>query len=142
MPAIEWMNVKKDELTPVTIDAHHTREDLNDLHEELANKHRAYEQKVNYFKAKVKNLTTLENARISKLNADAQIEAERYNNAIDSRQKAFVDKQREEIKTLKTNFEIERQKQIKEVAALKIEVDSRFQAIVDLFLVKLPKSND
>lgn len=142
LPAVEWMNIKKDEQTPVIITPHHKREQLIELHEKLAEKHRAYEQKINYFKAKVKNLTTLENARIAQLNANAQIEAEKYNNAIEARRTEFVAKQREEIKTLKTVFEIDRQNATKKAAALKIEIDPRFQDVIDAFLAKLPKSED
>jgi hypothetical protein len=48
------MNIKDGEKTPVEIKIHHNSEDLLKIHEELAALHRQYEQRVNYFKAKVK----------------------------------------------------------------------------------------
>jgi hypothetical protein len=41
-----------------------------------------YEQKVNYIKAKIKNMVTVENARISKENAKAQV-ANDHNGKVD-----------------------------------------------------------
>ncbi len=49
--------------------------------EELAAKHREFEQRVNYFKAMVKNLVTTRNAQIAKHNADIQNAAAKTNNA-------------------------------------------------------------
>ena len=95
-----------------------------------------YEQRVNYFKAKVKNLVTEENARIAKVNADmineygkleAQYNAEyqiAYNEWITARAKA------------QQEAEVVRENQIKETAALRINVDPRFQEVVDMFLTQ------
>jgi hypothetical protein len=54
-------------MTPLKVIVHHTPA-LLDLHETLAGEHRV--QKVNYIK--IKNMVTVENARISKENAKAQ----------------------------------------------------------------------
>ena len=76
---LEWIEVKKDEKTPLVVNVHHTSEQLLVIHEELATLHRQYEQRVNYFKAKVKNLVTEENARIARENGDLQAVANNFN---------------------------------------------------------------
>ena len=113
------------------------QEELLKLHEELASVHRGYEQKVNYFKAKVKNLTTEENAKIAKENGQKQAEVNANNNKLradfDSLNKVWEDNQ----KTLAQNFEEKRQNDIKTAASLRIQVDPRFQSTIDTFLKNL-----
>ena len=134
---LEWIEVKQGEKTPLNINVHHNQEELLKLHEELASVHRGYEQKVNYFKAKVKNLTTEENARIAKENGQKQAEVNANNNKLradfDSLNKVWEDNQ----KTLAQNFEEKRQNDIKTAASLRIQVDPRFQSTIDTFLKNL-----
>lgn len=138
---LEWMTTpgEKGKSYPMMVDIHHEPSQLLAIHEELAARHREYEQKVNYYKAKAKNLTTDENARISKVNADAQAEIQRENanlmNAYNVELKAYNDALLKE----KHEFEAERQKAIKEIAALRIEVNPRFQEVIDEFMKKLDK---
>lgn len=135
--AIEWMVIKDGEKTPVIVKTHHDSKALLKVHEELAALHRKYEQKVNYFKAKVKNLVTKENARIANINGDAQVAAEATNNELqstyDTAFKAYVEK----VKTLRTEFEKERQAKVNEIANMRIEVAPRFQETIDVFLNQL-----
>lgn len=140
IPDIEWMNIKGDGTkSPVTITVHHTPDQLLKIHEDLAAIHRGYEQKVNYYKAKVKNLVTEENARIAKLNADAQTEAEKINkDRYNNYQVAFA-KATEEVKTLRAEFEKTRQARIQEIVSMRITVDLRFQKTVDTFLSQIPE---
>lgn len=137
VPSIDWIVIDEGKKTPVIIETHHTSEYLYRIHEELAAEHRKYEQRVNYYKAKVKNLTTEENARIAKHNADIQtkVEAE-YSIAIEKYQ-ANKDIAHQKIKKIKDDFEIERQNKIKEIASMRISVDGRFQDVVDDFLGKM-----
>lgn len=137
IPAIEWMTIKEGEKSPVEINIHHNAEELLILHEELAALHRQYEQRVNYFKAKVKNLTTEENARIAKHNADIQIEATKINTDAQAAYETAYNAACEKIKVIQTEFEKERQKKIKNIAAMRISVDSRFQETIDLFLKQI-----
>ena len=140
IPSVEWMVIKGDGTkTPVEIKVHHTPEQLLTIHEKLAALHRVYEQKVNFYKAKVKNLTTEENARIARLNADAQSEAEKTNNDLQLTYDTATKKVHESINTAKAEFEKERQANIKEIASMRIEIDSRFQETIDNFLNQLPK---
>lgn len=134
IPAIDWMTIQDGIKTPVVIKVHHTPEQLLKVHEELAALHRAKEQRVNYFKAKVKNLTTEENARIAKHNADAQNEAANTNNQLQSTYDTAFKAYSEKVKTAQAEFEKARQATIKEIAAMRIQVDQRFQKTVDVFL--------
>ena len=137
IPAIEWMTIKDGEKSPVSINIHHDPEKLLKLHEQLAATHRQYEQRVNYFKAKVKNLVTEENARVAKLNADAQNEITAVNNQLAAVYNEELRKHRDAVKGLQAEFEKSRQARIREVAAMRISVDKRFQDVIDEFLKQL-----
>ena len=131
---LEWFEVETGKKSPVVVKVHHDANDLLVLHENLAELHRTYEQRVNYFKAKVKNLVTAENARIAKINADAVSD---YNKAKAERDSAY-DKQYNEWIALRAqamnDFEITRQEQIAEVSKYRIAIDPRFQEVIDLFM--------
>ena len=137
VPPIEWMTIKDGEKTVVNIEKHHTSEQLLSVHEELAALHRQYEQKVNYFKAKVKNLTTEENARIAKINADAQNDVEKTNKDKQMTYDTAIKSFNEKVRSIQAVFEQERQEKIKEVAGMRINIDTRFQPTIDFFLNKL-----
>jgi len=140
IPAIEWMVIKGDgSKTPVNIMVHHTAEGLMKVHEELAALHRNFEQIVNYYKAKVKNITTERNAEIARLNADAQNDAEMQNGILQADYATALKKVSESINTAKAEFEKERQANIKKFAGLRIDVDKRFQETINIFLEQLPK---
>lgn len=142
IPAVEWMSIKDGERTPVKIEVHHTPEQLHEIHEELAKLHRNYEQRVNYFKAKVKNLTTKENARIAKLNSDAQNEAEKENNDLMAAYETKVKQYNEKVRSIQAEFETKRQEKISEIASMRIKVDSRFQETIDVFLKEVEQKED
>jgi hypothetical protein len=136
IPDIEWMELKKDEKTPVQITIHHTSEGLLKLHNELAKIHREANQRVNYYKAKVKNLVSDENARIQKENSNIERDYENrafplreiYNSAMITYRSNKTVKQKE--------FNSKKELRIKEAAQLAIAVDSRFQIVINQFLVK------
>lgn len=132
---LEWFEVAVGHKTPVTVNIHHDSDELLALHEELASLHRTYEQRVNYFKSKIKNLVTVENARRAKLNSDMQSE---YNTA-QAAFNAVYEKAFHEWNSARTEaiaaHEVTKQERIKEVAAYRIQVDARFQDVVDMFLV-------
>jgi len=142
IPAIEWMVIKDGEKSPVTITTHHTAEQLLGIHNELATAHREYEQRVNYFKAKVKNLVTAENARIAKHNADLQNAAAKQNNDLQATYETALKKANEQANDIRVEFEKTRQAKIAEIASMRIGIDPRFQAVVDEFLTKLPDSQE
>ena len=133
---LEWINIKDGEKTPLKVTIHHNAAELLLLHEELSTLHRQYEQRVNYFKAKVKNMVTEENARISKENS---IEMSKINSINSIRTKEFEAEYRSyqaEVDKLRQDFEEARQNEIKNVASLRIQVDPRFQDVIDVFLTK------
>lgn len=134
---LEWMEVESGKKTPIDVTVHHTSDQLLATYEELAALHRQYEQKVNYFKAKVKNLTTAENARIAKLNAVTQDAVNAKNTAIlEEYGKAKTIWMAERSKQTH-DFEEKRQMQIQEVAEQRINIDARFQPVIDEILTKL-----
>lgn len=133
---IEWFVAPGHEgkAHPISLDIHHTEDGLWDIHEKLASVHREYEQRVNYFKAKVKNLVTLKNAEINKDNSQEMQRVRSLNESAyadyNKEYQSWLDKTQVEMK----EFEAERLKTIKEISALRISVDPRFQPVVDKFL--------
>jgi len=136
---IDWMVIHDGMKSVVEVKVHesHTPEKLLALHEDLAAIHRKHEQRVNYFKAKVKNLTTEENGRIAKINADAQHEAEKLNNEANVAYETAVKAAGEKVRSIQAEFEKERQSSIKQVAAMRIQVDPRFQDTINLFMKQI-----
>lgn len=140
--SIEWMTIKDGEKTPVSINVHHTPEQLIKVHEELAVLHRQYEQRVNYFKAKVKNITTEENARIAKVNADIQNDVEKKNKELQTAFQTSYLVYSEKVRTIQAEFEKERQARIKEISSMRIGVDARFQEVIDIFLKQITDTQE
>jgi hypothetical protein len=134
---LEFMEIEVGKKTPMKVSIHHTSEQLLEIHEELAGLHRNYEQKVNYFKSKVKNSVTTENARIANERAKIQAEINEINGKQDAEYNAALDKWRAEYRKASDEFEAKRQERIKEAANMKIDIDSRFQPVVDMFLKNL-----
>lgn len=131
---LEWLEVETGKKTPVKVITHHTADELLRLHEELAAMHRGYEQRVNYFKAKVKNLVTTENARVARANAEEQARVNAINQKImaeyEADQKVWLDAE----KKAKFEFQEKIEQQIKEIAAYRIQVPARFQPVIDMFI--------
>lgn len=134
---LEFMEIEVGKKTPMKVSIHHTSEQLLEIHEQLAALHREYEQKVNYFKAKVKNSVTSENARIAKERADIQAEVNEINSKQDVEYKNAYDKWAAEYRKASEEFEENRQKRIQEAANMKINVAERFQPVIDMFLKQL-----
>lgn len=134
---LEFMEIEVGKKTPMKVSIHHTSEQLLEIHEQLAALHRGYEQKVNYFKSKVKNSVTTENARIAKERADIQAEVNEINSKQDVEYKNAYDKWAAEYRKASEEFEENRQKRIQEAANLKIDVAERFQPVIDMFLKQL-----
>ena len=137
--ALEWITIKDGEKTPMEVHCHHTPETLAQIHEELAAMHREYEQRVNYFKAKVKNLVTAENARIARVNADEMAEATAHNNTIWAEFETLKEQWYAAEKKAKFEFQEQLEKQINDIAAWRISVPERFQPVIDIFITKESK---
>ena len=136
LPSIEWFEVEDGKKTPVKITKHHDPQALLDLHEDIAAHHRQYEQRVNYYKAKVKNLTSDENARIQKVNADKAAEFLKLEKELNEKYKMALDAYNGEVLRLTMEFNSQRELDIKAAAALRINVDPRFQHVIDQFITK------
>lgn len=119
---------------PVIVTPHHTEEDLYKLHEELAKQHREYEQKVNYYKAKVKNSVSTKNAEITKSNAVKIAEVNEVNKKLmEAYTEAMREYNAENLRKTK-EFEAEKLNEIKRISALRILVHPQFKSVVDQFL--------
>lgn len=127
---------------PIKVEIHHTEIELWDNYQRLANLHRDMEQRVNYFKAKVKNLVTLKNAEIHKENADKLAELATINDKKMDQYRKDMSVYRDAVKVEVNKFEAEKLKTIKEISALRIEVDKRFQPIIDELLEKYDDEKD
>lgn len=134
---LEWEHIEDGKKTPVIVKPHHTSEDLLKVHETLAMLHRQYEQKVNYYKAKVKNLVTDENARIARTNADESNKVNVHNAMLQETYRAKYDEYLGQLATEQQLHEANREEVTRQVAALRISVDARFKATIDGFLSKI-----
>lgn len=132
--SLEWFEVEDGKRTPVKVVKHHVSAALMMIHEEVAEAHRKYEQRVNYYKAKVKNLVSDENARIQKVNADNAAEFLKLEKSINEKYQLAMDAYNGEILKLTMEFNSQRELDIKYAAALRISVDPRFQHVIDLFI--------
>jgi tryptophanyl-tRNA synthetase len=92
---------------------------------------------VNYFKSKVKNAVTTENAKIQKERAEIQNRVNNENSDLANAYKLAYDKWAGEERKAQHEFEEKRQAGIQEAVNLKIEVAQRFQDVVDEFLNQL-----
>ena len=134
---LEFMEIEVGKKTPMKVSIHHTAEQLLSVHEQLAALHRGFEQRVNYFKSKVKNATTSENARIQKERGIIQARVNNENAEAANNYKLAYDKWSGEERQAQHEFEEKRQARIQETVNLKIEVAERFQDVVDEFLNQL-----
>jgi hypothetical protein len=137
LKTLEWMTIEDGKKTPLKVVIHHTPEQLLEVHNNLAAMHRKYEQRVNYFKAKVKNLVTEENAHISQENSVAQAEINSKNELLRNQYNSEIADYEAKNLELKQVFEKTRQEYIQKIAQLRILVDIRFQATIDLYLKQL-----
>lgn len=139
---LDWVSVKDGERIPVKIEPHHEAAKLLETHEKLAAKHREYEQLVNYFKAKVKNLISDENARIAKENAIKQAEINQENEKIRAEYDALYAVYAGKVRVEKEEFEAKREEEIKSTSMLRIAIDPRFQSTIDEFLKGLKSEEE
>jgi len=130
---LQFITVKDGEKTPVKVNLHHTSSQLMNLHESLSELHRKYESRVNYFKAKVKNLVTIENARVDQENGVLIAETNKINNHTYAEYILKVKLMEGEIQVLKNAFEQQKNEDTKATAGLRILVDPRFKETIDMF---------
>jgi hypothetical protein len=134
---LEFMEIEVGKKTPLKVSIHHTPEQLLSIHEELAALHRGYEQKVNYFKSKVKNTVTATNAAVQKSRGDIQARVNQENLEAANAYKLAYEQWTADQRKAQHEFEEKRQGRIQEAVNLKINVAERFQGVVDEFLNQL-----
>lgn len=132
--SLEWMSVEQGKKIPVMVNVHHKMFDLTNIHGELSALHRHYEQRVNYFKAKVKNLVSDENARISKENADEIAKCEAHNTLARAEWNSAMETYTAEKQKAAQEFNAKKELEVKAIANMRIQVDPRFQDTIDIFL--------
>lgn len=134
LKTLEWIEIEKDKKTPLDVSIHHTIDQLGDLHKEFSSTHRDHEQRVNYFKAKVKNLVTIENARIANENADTQGKVNDVNKKLTRDYVNLINEWQDNYRKSNMEFNAEIQNEIGRVSSLRISVDSRFKPVIDQYL--------
>ena len=137
IPDMEWMKPDdKAASIPVKIEVHNTQENLLALHDKFSLLHRKYEQIVNSYKAKIKNLVTDENARIAKNNADKLSEFNKEKSTKLAEYEKFYKEYLDKYNVEEQLFEETKMKNIKKIAAYKITVDKRFKDLIDKYSIK------
>lgn len=131
---LSFIELKKDEKTPIKSIPNHTEKELIDLHEKLANEHRVYEQKVNYFKAKVKNLVSSKNIEISKLNSDMLAKSEVVNKKLRQEYDELLKEFSNKLSIEKLEFNKNKEIELKRISLLKFTIPSNLQPTVDKLL--------
>lgn len=139
MELVEWMEINKGEKHPIEVLTHHTQEELFSLYEDLAKKHRELEQRVNYFKAKVKNAVTDKNAEISNENAKTARLDQEYNTPLENEYNKAMNEYNSKVKEESELFNAEKMNNIKEISKMRINIDPRFQDVINKFM---PKESD
>lgn len=128
---LEWEVIEDGKKHPIKVIAHHTEDELIGLHVSLSSIHNKANQRVNYFKAKVKNLTSEENQRIHKENAKKNAvyagKVDRNNAEYESALQGY----NAEVETLNSIFENDRERRLNSASQLRISVDPIFQDLVD-----------
>lgn len=84
----------------------------------------------------------MENARIAKLNADNENEASKINDGLRTAHEMAIKKASEQVQSIRNEFEKARHASIKEISAMRISVDPRFQQTVNMFLEKIDEKSD
>ena len=134
LKTLEWIEIEKDKKTPLNVSIHHTIDQLGDLHKEFSSVHRDHEQRVNYFKAKVKNLVTIENARIANENANTQGKVNDENKKLTRDYVNLINEWQDNYRKSNMEFNAEIQNEIGRVSSLRISVDTRFKPVIDQYL--------
>ena len=132
---VDFIELKQGERTPVIFTPHHSSEQLFNIHTELERVHRDNEKRVNYYKAKVKNMISEENVKINSENAIEIARVDAINEKIDNDYQVARSKYNAEKAQALKAFESEREKDLKKASALKIKVPESLQNILNNFIV-------
>ena len=128
---LEFTDIYGDRKTPVRVTRHHSAEELHGMYEAFAKIHRECNQRVNYFKAKVKNLTSAENEKILRENAVLKSRYEAEVQANNAEYAMAIEEYRNTKDVFVTEFYADRESRLNEASKKRIDVDPRFQEVID-----------
>lgn len=137
---LEFISIKVGEQIPLTVNIHHTSEQLFEIHKNLAEKHREFESKVNYYKAKVRNLVNDKNMEIAAANSVHANTVKAFNAAlqekyVNSMNKYNLEKAQELSLFQKHNLQLKAQ-----YASLKIIIPDYFRKPISEYVVREERS--
>lgn len=136
-PLVEWKKIDSNITIPIKNTIHTTPEELFKIHLQLVEIHRVHAQKLNYYKAKIKNQLSDLNAEIVRKNA------EEYDKATAEYQKELQEyneelrKYEERYHKALFTFQEEKEKEMKRIASLRIKIPEIFKSLVDTLLKKV-----
>jgi hypothetical protein len=142
LKSLVWIELESGKKTPVKITPSTSSDDLMTIHLALAELHRQYESRVNYYKAKVKNMVSDRNAEISKNNTINENKAYSHNVPLKEAYEALKTEHRNRQNNAMYKFEEEKEMLMKKVASLRIVVNDRFKPVIDEILKSVNGDND
>ena len=136
-PLVEWKKIDSNITIPIKNTIHTTPEELFKIHLQLVEIHRVHAQKLNYYKAKIKN-------QLSDLNEEnAKKNSEEYQKA-SSKYEKELQEYNEELRKYGERyhkalfaFQEEKEKEMKKIASLRIRIPEVFKSLVDTLLKKV-----
>ena len=134
---VEWKKVSDVLSIPIKNIIHTSSEDLFKIFTELQELHRIYEQKVNYYKAKNKNLLSDLNAGITLANSLAYETAEEEYNTLLKKFDKELDEYNSKYQKAIYEFESQRERGIKHVSSLRIAVPEVLKETIGELLKKV-----
>lgn len=134
--SLEWEVIEDGKKTPVKVAKHHTQDELMNIHNEVSDVHTRANQRVNYFKAKAKNLANAKNIEIHKENARLKMIYQSNLNDANAEYQNQLAAYNNMIEEMSETFYADRLKRLNEASKLKVVIDPRFQSVVDELIVK------
>lgn len=132
---LEWFEIESGKKTPVVIQKNTDSDKLLSLHKELSSLHRKYEQKVNFYKAKVKNLVSAQNVKISKENSIERSKISGENEVLRDKYNKEVEMYNNRMQLAIMEFEKIKETRINMASKLKINYEgTQFAPVINEFL--------
>ena len=136
-PLVEWKKIDSNITIPVKNTIHTTPEELFKIHLQLVEIHRVHAQKLNYYKAKMKNQLSDLNEEIVRKNAEEYDKASsKYQKELQEYNEEFRKYEERYHKALFA-FQEEKEKEMKRIASLRIRIPEIFKPLVDTLLKKV-----
>lgn len=137
-PQFEVITIGNDTV-PLRVTVNHDANNLMDLHEELSSKHRSHEQKVNYYKSKIKDIVKAENDRLhNEWLEEMKSWREKYNEVEAHNNKLLTD-MNQKLSEGDSRIEKEKRDKISQLSKLRITIPETFKAIINEYLPETAK---